>query len=359
MTDGERSSVVATGTFAMIYYQISDIIGNTPLINLPVAGSGWRLLLKLEKFNPGGSMKDRMAIRMITKAEEDGLLKPGGTIIESSSGNTGVGLAMLAASRGYRFIAIVDHHAAKTKISTMKAYGAQIVYADGDYDEGELAVTARESLAARLANETPNSFWTHQSSNPANPDGYACSLAFELAESYEKDVDVFIAAVGTGGTISGTATQLKKLLSAGKPYVIGVEPVGSIIFGGQGGHYYQSGTGNPPGVEIAANVDYSVIDDHIKVTDAEAFTTARWFARNRGMLLGGSSGGVLYAILSYLHELPGSGTAVALLADGGEKYLDTIYDDEWITEHDLFSERVDEFLYRLFRSSNQYSEVCL
>jgi len=326
---------------------ITEIIGHTPMVEYPVSNPDWQLFLKLEKCNPGQSMKDRMALSMIEAAECDGRLKPGGTIIESSSGNTGTGLAMIAANKGYKFIAVVDHHAMKEKIDIIRAYGAEIVFVDGDHAEDKVAVTARETMAARLSSEIPNSFFANQADNPANPAGYE-SLANEILEQVN-DVRVLIGAIGTGGSLCGAARVVKNR----KPdtEVIAVEPKGSILFGGPGGPYYQSGTGNPPDADIPKNVDYGLIDSHYKVSDREAFNTARFVAKRTGILVGGSAGGVLYKALEHIHGRKDAGKMVAVMGDGGEKYISTVFNDEWMTHKRLLDASVDVRL-RMFSALN-------
>jgi len=324
---------------------ITEIIGHTPMLEYPVANPNWQLFLKLEKCNPGQSMKDRMALSMVEAAERDGKLKPCGTIIESSSGNTGTGLAMIAASKGYKFIAVVDHHAAKEKIDIMRAYGAEIVFVDGDQSEDKVAVAARETMAARLSREIANSFFANQADNPANPEGYA-SMATEILDQV-KDARVLIGAIGTGGSLCGTARGIKGKKSDVE--VIAVEPKGSILFGGPGGPYFQSGTGNPPDADIPKNVDYSLIDSHYKVSDKEAFNTARFMAKHTGILVGGSAGGVLYKALEHIHKRTDAGKMVAIMGDGGEKYISTVFNDEWMTHKRLLDVSV-EIRLRLFSS---------
>lgn len=324
---------------------ITEIIGHTPMVEYPVANPDWQLYLKLEKCNPGQSMKDRMALSMIEAAERDGKLKSGGTIIESSSGNTGTGLAMIAASKGYKFIAVVDHHAAREKIDVMRAYGAEIVFVDGDQSDDKVAVAARETMAARLSKQIPSSFFANQADNPANPEGYG-PMADEILNQV-KDVRVLIGAIGTGGSLCGTARRIK----AQKPdiEVIAVEPKGSILFGGPGGPYYQSGTGNPPDADIPKNVEYSLIDGHYKVTDKEAFNTARFVAKHTGILVGGSAGGVLYKALENIQKRTAAGKMVAIMGDGGEKYISTVFNDEWMAHKRLLDASV-EIRLRLFSS---------
>lgn len=324
----------------MIHQKISGLIGYTPLLELPIKkDNDWSLYLKMEKFNPGQSMKDRMALSMITQAELDGRLKPGGTIIESSSGNTGTGLALLAAEKGYQFIAVVDHHAAKDKIATMRAYGAKIVLVDGSkYKENEVAVKEREGIAQRLSEQIPNSVFLQQADNPANAEGYYKTLGKELIEQTHGQINALIGSVGTGGSLCGTARRLKEFHP--KIEVIGVEPVGSIIFGGEDAPYFQSGTGNPGNVCVAKNVDYALIDKGVKVSDIEAFNTARYLARNKGILVGGAAGGVIYSAIQDIRSRLGSGILLAIVADGGEKYLDTVFHDEWMEKNELISQQI-------------------
>lgn len=330
----------------MIPTSISGLIGRTPLLEVPLRATTARLFLKLEKFNPGQSMKDRMALSMVEDAERSGRLKPGGTIIESSSGNTATGVAMIAAERGYRFIAVVDHHASPEKLRAIRAYGAETRTVEGVHDEGRVATKARETLARVLERTLPGSVYLNQPDNPANPDGYRTTMAQELLAELGA-LDLLVGAVGTGGSLSGTARALRDLGRG--VYVIGVEPVGSIIFGGVGAPYYQSGTGTPEGVEIARNVSFDVIDEGVNVGDAEAFTTARFLARERGILIGGAAGGVVYAALEAI-ELRRTDVTVALVGDGGEKYLDTVFDDEWLIARGLLSTQViDSLRARLLR----------
>lgn len=316
----------------MIYQKVTELMGNTPILELPVRAPNVRFLLKIEKNNPGGSMKDRMARNMVLAAIEDGRLQSGGTIVESSSGNTGIGLAITAAEFGFRFVAIVDHHAAPDKLAVMKALGAELRFVEGDYAEDEVAVVERQNMAARLAHEIPGAVFMNQSDNPANPAGYK-GIVDELFEQTDGDIDYVVGCTGTGGSLSGIARALK----ARKPDVVsfGVEPKGSIIFGQPGHPYYQSGTGTPKGDEIGKVVDYSVIDEGMQVGDSEAFETARFLAQQAGLLVGGSTGGAIYKALELIHERGLEGTFVSCVADGGEKYLHTVFNEEWLQERNL------------------------
>ena len=193
----------------MVVNEITDLIGNTPMVRLKMKNNGWQVYLKLEKFNPGGSMKDRMAYNMIEEAEKQGILKPGGTIIESSSGNTAIGLAITCAIRGYKFIAVVDHHASKEKIDMIRAYGGEIVVVGEGYKDNEVAVIERENTARRMSQEMPNSFFANQADNFNNRGAYVDTVAKEIVQELG-EIDQFYGAIGTGGSSCGTAMGLKK-----------------------------------------------------------------------------------------------------------------------------------------------------
>ena len=301
----------------------------------------WNVFLKLEKFNPGGSMKDRMALNMIEEAEKSGQLKPGGTIIESSSGNTAIGLAIASAIKGYHFIAVVDHHASKEKIDMIKAYGAEIVVVGDGYKANEVAVIEREKTAKRMSEEMENAFFPNQADNFNNRAAYIDTLADELINDITT-INSFYAAIGTGGSACGTAMGLKKRNSNTKINVI--EPDGSILFGGEGKPYYQSGTGNPKDAPIPKIIDYSLIDNNYYATDKEAFNTCRFFAKKYGLLIGGSAGGVLFKALEDINKKNGSGNAVVLLCDGGEKYLNNIFNDDFMIKNELIDLGVEDKL---------------
>ncbi|OSQ46931.1 MULTISPECIES: PLP-dependent cysteine synthase family protein [Alphaproteobacteria] len=318
----------------MIQTKVTNLIGNTPLLELPVAAPNVRFLLKIEKNNPGGSMKDRMARSMVLAAIKEGRLCEGGTIVESSSGNTGIGLAIVAAELGLRFIAVVDHHAAPDKLAVMRAMGAELRFVDGEYAEDEVAVVERQRLAAELGANIPGAIFMNQSDNPANPAGYQ-GFVDELIAQTGGEVNAFCGCTGTGGSLSGIARGLKKFNPAIR--TVGVEPKGSIVFGQPGHAYYQSGTGTPKGDEVGKVLDYDVIDIGTQVGDAEAFETARYVAQNCGLLVGGSTGGAIYAALEHIHAGKIGGTVVCTVADGGEKYLHTVFDEKWLAARDLLN----------------------
>ena len=325
----------------MIANKITDLIGGTPLLRIKMKNDKWQVYLKLEKFNPGGSMKDRMAYNMIEMAEKEGKLKPGGTIIESSSGNTAIGLAIVSAIKGYKFIAIVDHHASKEKIDMIKAYGGKIVVVGDGYKDNEVAVVEREKTAAKMSKEIPNSFFPNQADNYNNRGAYIDTLAKELLDELGK-IDSFYGAIGTGGSVCGTAIGLKK--RDNNTIINAIEPDGSIIFGREGRPYFQSGTGNPKDVPIPKIIDYSLIDNNFYATDKEAFNTCRFFAKKHGLLIGGSAGGVLYKALEDINKKTNEGKAVILLCDGGEKYLNNVFNDEWMIKNNLIDMKIERVI---------------
>ncbi|GAB3560774.1 cysteine synthase family protein [Arthrobacter alkaliphilus] len=334
-------------TYPHISQYASDLIGNTPLLEFTRTGSGTRLLLKLEQFNPTGSGKVRMARQMVLDAEQSGKLKPGGHIVEPTSGNTGLGLALVALERGYRFTAVVDGHASKDKLRAMAAMGAELVFVDSKNTTGPSTVERRR-VADEIATRT-GAFRPDQHNNLGNSGGYT-GLAGELLDALPQ-IDYLIGAVGTGGSMCGTARELRRRGAAFT--TIGVEPVGSIIFGGPGGKYWQSGAGAPEGFTIGSNVDYSMIDEGVKVKDIDAFTAARVVARRTGLLVGGSAGSCVSVALKRLALFPAGSTVVVLVCDSGEKYLDTIYNDDWLYDRDLLSDFAHRRYYRLL---NAYSD---
>jgi cystathionine beta-synthase len=303
------------------------------------------LLLKLEQFNPTGSAKVRMAQQMIDDAELCGLLRPGGHIIEATSGNTGLGLALVATERGYRFTAVVDRHACPDKLQAMVAMGAELVYVGGDGTHGPYTVQRRK-VAMELA-AAEEACLLDQHNNPGNPGGYR-QLAHELLADIFGDVDYLISPIGTGGLLCGTARELRRLGSG--VVTIGVEPVGSTIFGCPGGKYWQTGSGSPKGFPIGSNVDYSVINEGVQVTDVDAFAAARVVSRRTGLLIGGSTGGAVHVALQRLATLPADSTVVTVVADAGEKYLDTVFNDAWLCEWDLLDPLAEEQVEQLLLS---------
>lgn len=330
-----------------VVHRASELIGSTPLLELVRTGNGTRLLLKLEQFNPTGSAKVRMAREMVLQAERTGELRPGGHIVEPTSGNTGIGLALMALERGYSFTAVVDDHAAADKLRVMSAMGAQL-HRVASGDEGPSTVERRRvaaEIATRLGAYRPD-----QHNNPHNGAGYR-ELAGELLVDLNTDVDYLVGAVGTGGSLCGTVSELRRRGSA--VHAIGVEPVGSIIFGGPGGGYWQTGSGSPPGFAVGTNVDYDTIDEGCRVGDIDAFATARVVAGRTGLLIGGTAGAAIHLALRRLVHVPAGSTVVVLVCDAGEKYLDTVYDDDWLLARNLYDEATTQRVLRLLRAYDE------
>ncbi len=321
----------------MVFQKVTEMIGNTPIFSIPIKKKNSTLLLKVEKLNPGGSMKDRMARNMVTAALKSGKIKPGGTVVESSSGNTGIGLAIACIESDLKFIAVVDHHAAKDKISIMKALGAEIRYVEGNYAEDEVAVVERQRLAAEIASEMSNAVFMNQSDNAANSGGYK-DFVREIIQQLDGKIDAYVGCVGTGGSMTGISQGLKTHSPEIK--TVAVEPCGSIIFGFPGHPYYQSGTGTPEGDVVGLVLDYSCIDIGVQVSDMNAFETARYLARKYGILVGGSTGGAVYKALELVHNDELSGNIVLAIVDGGEKYLNTVFNEEWLGERKLLDPEV-------------------
>ena len=307
---------------------VADLIGNTPLVRLNSVTSGIRatVLAKVEYLNPGGSAKDRIAARMIDDAEAQGLLRPGGTIIEPTSGNTGVGLALVAQQRGYRMIFVVPDKFAGDKVATLRAYGAEVVEVPASVPPEH--PDSYYSVSDRLAREIPGAFKPNQFANPAAPRSHFETTGPEIWRDTDGEVTHSVAGVGTGGTISGAGRYLKQA-SAGRVRVIGADPEGSIYSGGPIHGYLVEGVGEdfyPP------NFDPGVVDQFHRISDAESFAMTRRLAREEGLLVGGSSGMAVVAALRTARDLPDTAVVVVLLPDSGRSYLGKIFDDDWITD---------------------------
>ena len=300
-----------------VYTSASQLVGNTPLLELTgiqkKLGLSAKVLAKLEYFNPAGSAKDRVALSMIEDAEEKGLLKPGSVIIEPTSGNTGIGLASVAATRGYRTIIVMPDSMSIERQKLMTAYGAELVLTPG-----KLGMSGAITKAEELAKELPNSFIPDQFGNPANAKAHYKTTGPEIWKDTEGKVDFFVAGVGTGGTITGTGEYLKEQNPGVQ--VIAVEPAGSpLLSGGQAGPHGLQGIGAN---FIPKVLNTKIYDRIIQITEAEAYEAARLLGRTEGVLVGISSGAALHAALEVAKENPGK-TVVVLLPDTGDRYLST------------------------------------
>lgn len=316
---------------------LADLVGDTPMLRWPFPHAD--VYLKLEQSNPGQSVKDRAALEMLLGAEEDGRIRPGDVIIESSSGNTGISLAMLAAERGYRFICVVDNHAAKKKIDILRALGAQIEHAGDHLPDNYHAAKERIEKVRKLEARYPYAYFIDQNENKHNPRAHERTTAREIIRDLDS-VDFLIASIGTGGSISGTSRALREHNS--NLHVIGVEPDGSIIFGHAYHPFFQSGSGVAK--IVASNVDFHAIDENVRVTDSEAFMTCRVVARLRGLLIGGSSGSVIWTALRLVAKGRLQGNIVCIIADSGERYIDTIFNDSWLRQHNLYDQDISRMV---------------
>jgi len=316
---------------------VLDLVGNTPLVKLNSVTSGVRatVLAKIEYLNPGGSSKDRIATRIIDAAERDGLLKPGGTIVEPTSGNTGIGLALVAQQRGYRCVFVLPDKVGEDKRNVLTAYGAEIVVTPTAVEPS--SPESYYSVSDRLAREIPGAFKPNQYSNPNGPLSHYETTGPEIWRDTDGEVTHFVAGVGTGGTISGVGRYLKEV-SGGSVQIIGADPEGSVYSGGTGRPYLVEGVGED---FWPTAYDPTVVDQIIAASDAESFDLTRRLAREEGLLVGGSSGLAVAAALKAAADLPESAVVVVLLPDGGRGYLGKIFNEKWMQSYG-FTQLSDE-----------------
>ena len=304
-----------------------DLVGNTPMVRMGRVGRDLEcdLVAKVEMFNPGGSVKDRPAIAMIDAAEREGLLQPGGTIVEPTSGNTGVGLAIVAAQRGYQCIFVMSDKMSPEKVSLLRAYGAEVVVCPTAVPPDH--PDSYYSVADRLTRETPNAFRPDQYSNPNNPAEHERSTGPEIWRQTAGRITHFVAGIGTGGTITGIARYLKRMNP--DVQIIGADPEGSVYSGGTGRPYLVEGVGED---FWPTTFDPSLVDRTVMVSDADSFATARRVTREEGLLIGGSCGTAVHAALVVGEELGPEALVTVLLPDSGRGYLSKIYNDDWMMD---------------------------
>ncbi len=324
-----------------IHDDVIALIGHTPIVRLNRmrAETGAEILVKVEYMNPGASVKDRIAVQMIQDAEEQGALKPGGTIVECTSGNTGMGLAMVGAVKGYRTILVMPDKVSDEKIKALRAFGARVITTP-------TAVAPEDprsyySVARRISEETPNCFFANQYQNQSNPRAHENTTGPEIWDQIGDRLDALVIASGTGGTISGIGRVLKKHKPSIK--LVCVDPVGSIYY-----DYWRTGvmptlmkTYKVEGFGedfMPGSMDFSMVDEVVQVTDKECFLAARELTRREGLFTGGSGGGAVAGAIKYANAHPEAKTILTMLPDSGSRYLSKVYDDQWLKENSFLDD---------------------
>jgi cystathionine beta-synthase len=309
-----------------------DLVGNTPLVRLDRVGKrlDCQLLAKCEFLNGGGSVKDRPAVAMVDAAERAGLLHPGGTIVEPTSGNTGVGLAIVAARRRYRCVFVMPDKMSAEKIKLLRAYGAEVVVCPTAVAPSD--PESYYSVANRLTEEIPGAFQPNQYRNPENPESHVRSTGPEIWRQTAGRITHFVAGIGTGGTITGVGRYLKS--QNPMVQVVGADPEGSVYSGGDGRPYLVEGIGEDFWPET---YDRDIVDRVVAVSDRDSFLTARRVTREEGMLIGGSGGTAVWAALEIGRELGPDDVVVVIIPDSGRGYLSKVYDDEWMSDYGFLS----------------------
>jgi len=338
---------------------ILEAVGHTPLIRLNNVTKGIpaEVYVKADYLNPGGSVKDRIGISMIDDAERRGLLKPGGTIIEGTSGNTGMGLALVAAVRGYKIVFTITDKQSKEKIDLLKAMGAEVIVCPTAVEPDD--PRSYYSVAKQLAREIPNSYYPNQYENPTNPQAHYETTGPEIWEDTEGKITHFVCGMGTGGTISGVGRYLKEKNPNVK--VIGVDPVGSLYYEfvktgkvGKARTYVVEGIGEDI---FPATMDFKVLDDIVQVNDQECFVWARRLVKQEGVFTGGSGGGCISGALRVAHDCKPGDVVVAFLPDTGMRYLSKVFSDEWMRERGYVDSEVPLTAEDVVRAKRQKSKV--